>query len=187
MVDREFTPTRISAEEYFQLPEYEEHTLIQLIDGEVIISMAPILKHQDIVREIIVLFAILSRQKGGKAYPAPTEVYLDKHNIYEPDVLYLKPDTQCVMDEKRLIGAPDLVVEVLSPGTAKYDRDAKFQAYQKHEVNEYWIIDPAHDLIEVWTLNESGKFAKLGVFDKSDTFQSITLDEKITVKTIFPA
>ena len=62
------TRTRIAAEEYFQLPEYEQHDLIQLIDGEVIIGMAPIPKHQDTVRDILFLFTLVSRNKGGITY-----------------------------------------------------------------------------------------------------------------------
>jgi Uma2 family endonuclease len=166
---------RITAEEYYQLPEYQEHDLIQLIDGEVIIGVAPIPRHQTIVGEILVLLTLYARQHGGSAYPAPVEVYLDEYNIFEPDVLYLAPESRCVVEEKRLVGPPDLVAEVLSPSTAKHDREQKFRAYQTHGVGEYWIVDPANLYIEVWTL-EAGAFVKLGTFAGSDTFDSPVLN-----------
>jgi len=177
--------TRIAAADYFQLPEYEQHNLIQLIDGEVIIGMPPIPKHQSIVGEILVLLILIARKTGGRAFTSLIEVFLDEHNIFEPDVLYIKPDSACVVEEKRLIGAPDLVVEVLSPSTAKFDRQQKYQAYEQHGVGEYWIVDPLHELIEVWTLGDDGRFNRQGAFSKDDTFKSTTLDETVAVKEIF--
>lgn len=181
------TQTRISAADYYQLPEYDQHDLIQLIDGEVIVGMPPVPKHQEIVREILILLGLLARQKGGEALMAPIEVQLDEHNVFEPDVLYLKPDSRCVVGDKRLTGAPDLVVEVLSPATARYDRQQKYEAYQARGVGEYWIVDPAHEVIEVWTLGENGAFQRQGAFAGENTFHSTVLAETIAVKAIFTA
>jgi Uma2 family endonuclease len=179
------TRTRINASEYYELPEYNQHDLIQLINGEVIIGMPPIPKHQDIVREILVMLTLLARKFGGKAYASPIEVRLDDNNVFEPDVLYLAPDSNCTVGEKRLIGAPNLVVEVLSPGTAKFDRHEKYQAYEKHGVNEYWIVDPLYEVVEVWNIGEDGIYVRQGAFAGDDTFTSIVLGESISVKAIF--
>ncbi len=180
------TRTRITAADYYDLPEYAQHNLIQLIDGEVIIGMPPIPRHQEIVGEIFFLLLTLAKRKGGKAYTSPIEVYLDEHNIYEPDVLYLMPDSACTVDEKRLTGAPDLVVEVLSPGTAKYDRGAKYTAYETHGVGEYWIVDPLHEVVEVWTQGATG-FDRQGAYAGEDTFPARTLGETVRVTTLFGA
>ena len=138
----ESTRTRINASDYYQLPEYEQHDLIQLIDGEFVIGMPPVLKHQDIVREILILLTLIARQVGGKACDSPIEVYLDDHNVFEPDVLYIKPDNLGIaqQDEKRIVGAPNLVVEVLSPSTAKFDRQDKYQAYEQHGVDDPLVL-----------------------------------------------
>ena len=178
---------RINAGEYYQLPEYEQHDLIQLINGEVMIGMPPILKHQDIVREILILFALIARKLGGKAYDSPIEVRLDEHNIFEPDVLYIQADNLGItqQDEKRIIGAPNLIVEVLSPSTAKFDRQEKYQAYEKHGVNEYWIVDPVYEVLEVWNLGKDRRFIRQGAFANEDSFESAVLGETISAKTIF--
>ncbi|MEM9953367.1 MAG: hypothetical protein AAF846_17300 [Chloroflexota bacterium] len=76
--------TRITAEEYFQLPEYAERDLIELIDGEVIIRMPPVLKHQRLVRAILLMLTQIAEELGGEAIPAPFEVKLD-------DKMYLNP------------------------------------------------------------------------------------------------
>ncbi len=180
------TQTRIRADEYYALPEYEQQDLIQLIDGEVVIGMPPILKHQRIVREILILLGLLARQKGGEVFDSPVEVRLDDENIFEPDVLYIAPENLSIaqQDEKRILGAPDLVVEVLSPSTAKYDRQEKYQAYERHGVREYWIVDPLHEVLEIWNLEE-GRFSRQGVYADEDTFESHVLGETISLKDIF--
>jgi Uma2 family endonuclease len=178
------TTTRIGAAEYFNLPEYAEHNLIQLIDGEVVIGMPPLFKHQLISSEIHFYLKAIAKQTGGRAVSAPTQVYLGENNIYEPDVIYLKPDTSCGSDEKGLVGSPDLVVEILSPSTAKYDRVQKYNAYEASGVGEYWIVDPAHGTVEVWTQGEAG-FAKQGTYATGDTFKSRTLAEDVAVKPFF--
>ncbi|MCI0712740.1 MAG: Uma2 family endonuclease [Chloroflexi bacterium] len=181
------TRTGIKASEYYQLAEYQQHELIQLINGEVIIGMPPVLKHQDIVREILILLALIARRLGGKAYASPIEVHLDDNNVFEPDVLYIQSDNLTItqLDEKRIMGAPDLVVEVLSPGTAKFDRQEKYQAYEKHGVHEYWIVDPVHEVVEVWNLSADGRYTRQGAFAGEDSFESAVLDESISVKAIF--
>lgn len=183
----QITRIPIKASEYYQLPEYEQQDLIELINGEVVISMPPILKHQDIVREILILFALIARKLGGKAYASPIEVRLDEYNVFEPDVLYIQADNLAItqQDEKRIIGVPNLIVEVLSPSTAKFDRQEKYQAYEKHGVNEYWIVDPVYEVVEVWNLGEDGRYIRHGAFANDDSFQSTVLGESVSVKTIF--
>lgn len=175
---------RITATEYFQSAEYDQHDLIQLIDGEVLVSVPPIPRYQAIVSEILFIFMTIAKQKGGKAFTSPIEVYLDDHNVYEPDVLYLVPNTTCQVGEKRLTGAPDLVVEVLSPSTAKFDRLEKYQAYEQYGVREYWIVDPVYSVLEVWTL-EDATFKRQGVYAREDRFQSHVLAEIVVVKDVF--
>ena len=175
---------RLHADDYYALPVYTQTDFIQLIDGEVLNPMPPIPKHQAIVGEILFLLMTIARKLGGKAFTSPIEVYLDEYNVYEPDVLYLSPESNCIIEEKRLRGAPELVVEVLSPSTAKYDRQEKYLGYEKHGVQEYWIVDSAHDTFEVWVLkNET--FERQGVYAKEDSFQSSVLGQEISLSTIF--
>jgi Uma2 family endonuclease len=182
----EATRTRITASGYYQLPAYKRHDLIQLIDGEVVIGMLPILKHQTIIKKILALFIQIEASKGGIAFVAPTEVYLDEHNVYEPDLVFVAPDHLAItqQDEKRIVGAPDLVVEVLSPSTARYDRGDKYRAYERHGVREYWIIDPLHDTLEVWT-RVDGQFQRQGAYAPGMTFASSVLATEVAVKAIF--
>lgn len=184
MAEQDLTQTRITAEAYYQLPEYAEHELMQLIDGEVVIDMPPILRHQEIVIKIIKLLLAVIEARGGHVYTAPTEVYLDAENIYEPDVLYLAPDSVCQMEVKRLVGPPELVVEVLAPSSVQRDRETKFKAYEKHGVREYWLADPLHQALEVFVLGTSGQFARQGLYVPGDVFDSPILGQPVNASDL---
>lgn len=179
------TRTRITADEFFALPEYQENEFIQLIDGEVVIGVAPVPKHGFNADNILYYLMTYARNHGGKAASAPVEVMLDERNIYEPDVFYIAPDGPCREDSRRYVGPPDLVVEVLSPGTAKYDKEAKYQAYERNGVREYWIVDPANETFELYTRDDDGTFQKAGIYDHRDTFSSSVLGEDVTIAQIF--
>jgi Uma2 family endonuclease len=162
--------TPVTADEFFQLPE--TNLPRELINGEILEITAPELDHQDVVGNIFVFVKGVARQRGGKAYVAPVDVYLDTLNIPQPDVLWVAPDSLCHADgNKRLIGAPDFVAEVLSPSTALKDRREKFALYERFGVREYWIVDPRDQLIEVWILREAA-FVRLNVYGLEDTFES---------------
>lgn len=177
--------TRLTVAEFYELPEYEAETHLELINGEVVYNVGAIPKHQDIVGAIYVYLWFYVSQQGGRTFQAPIEIQLDAENHFEPDVLYLKPGSKCIVTEKRLEGAPDLVVEVLSPSSAKRDRQEKFEAYQRNGVQEYWIADPAHETLEVWTLN-NGQFKRLGAYAHGDTFQSPLLGQPVPLDNFFP-
>jgi Uma2 family endonuclease len=161
---------RMTADEFLQLPETNLPT--QLLDGEVIEMPAPELLHQDCVGSIYVIFRQAAKALGGKAYVAPVDVYFDELNIPQPDVMWLAPNSACQpVGSQRLSGAPDLIAEVLSPGTAHIDRRRKFRLYEKYGVREYWLVDPRDQLVEVWQHIE-GRFVLLDVYAASETFTS---------------
>lgn len=162
--------TRMTADEFLRLPE--TNLPLQLVNGEVIELPAPELMHQDCVGNIYVLFRQAAQNIGGKAYVAPVDVYFDDLNVPQPDVLWLAPDSACQpIGTQRLSGPPDLIAEVLSPGTAHIDRRTKFRLYEKFGVREYWLIDPRDQLVEVWQYVE-GRFVLLDVYAPSETFTS---------------
>ena len=175
------THTRISAQDYLAQPESK--VPMHLLDGEVIVSPAPSTEHQLVVGNLYFLVRSLGAQ--GKTFVAPIDVYFDEQNIPQPDVLWIAPDTNRVTIERRYIkGAPDLIIEVVSPGTEKLDRGEKFQLYERYGVREYWIANPVEAFIEVWR-NVEGKFVRLGIFEDENHFESVVLKVAIAVEAIF--
>jgi Uma2 family endonuclease len=141
-----------------------------------IMSPAPNLEHQAIVLNLASL--LLQIKPGGKVHVAPVDVWLDDANVVQPDVMWISPNSACVPFEKKYYqGAPDLLAEVLSPGTARTDKSAKFKLYEKHGVREYWMVDPEAQYVEVWR-REENRFALVGVFGPGETFGSAVLGDK---------
>jgi Uma2 family endonuclease len=171
------------APEFLALPESSLPT--ELIGGEVMMSPAPELKHQEVVLQLGVF--LKQAAPNGVTYVSPTDVYLDEDNVVQPDVLWLAPGSECVpVEGKYLRGAPDLVIEVLSPGTTRMDKVDKFRLYEKHGAREYWIVEPAESYVEVWSLAE-GRFAHRGVYGADESFVSAVLGVSVDLKQVMPS
>ncbi|RXI96268.1 Uma2 family endonuclease [Anaerobacillus alkaliphilus] len=180
---------------YSDFLEIEEEFLCEVIDGTVIsMSPSPTPKHQDVVDELTAEFKIYLRGKDCMAYSSPIDVCLfaDKETNTEDIKDWVQPDLMVVCDknkvgEKYIIGAPDLVIEVLSPSTARNDRLVKYNSYEKAGVKEYWIVDPYNMSVEIYSLD--GKtYKQLGVFGKDDLLTVDTFkDMQIDLKNIFKA
>jgi len=182
----DMTKIKMTKAEFMALPESMER--IELIDGELIRqegdSMSlPKQPHQKIVLRV----AILLDRLPGETVISPMNVILDEGVILQPDVFWISPEgSLCEMGEDRwYYGAPDLVVEVLSSSTRKFDRGSKFKQYEQNGVREYWLIDTDDQTVEVYR-REGDRFIHFGLFDKDQTFAfGLLPDVTITVGEIF--
>jgi Uma2 family endonuclease len=175
---------RMTAAE-FETFQAESDERIELINGEIIVSPTPVPKHPGDQFNISFLLGKLLPIVGGRVYTAPLEVYLDKDNRPQPDVMWIAPDSRCVIAEKRLEGPPDLIVEIISPSTERQDRVKKLHLYEHYGVREYWIVDYEPGLIEVWVLLND-KYERQGICEPGDEFTSPVLSgQTIDVSAIF--
>jgi Uma2 family endonuclease len=171
---------KMNAEEYRQLPEGEEW--LQLIDGELIMSASPIDMHQLVGGNT---YLYLGNRVGTKRLRYEADLYLSDKDVPRPDIFWISPENQhCLLKEGYWYGAPDLIVEILSPSTAKLDRGKKYQTYERHGVGEYWILDPIDRSHEVYYLKD-GKYVRLGFYEPGDKFQSMVLKFEIEVAVLF--
>jgi Uma2 family endonuclease len=174
MVNLPITHTQMTYTEYLQLPESLER--MELIEGELIVPPAPSDDHQSLVTYLAACLIALIPE--GTWRVAPTDVILTLNTVVQPDLFWIAPDSsRCTLKDKKWHGAPDLVVEILSPSTALYDKREKYALYEKHGVREYWLIDPAAHLVEVYVLDKT-HFQRAGVYARTDTFQSPTLFQR---------
>ncbi len=174
---------RMSASEFAQLPESNLPT--ELLQGEMIVTPAPTDTHQQLVYAFAKLVERLG--EGGFMRLSPLDVHLDKYNVVQPDVFWVSgPGSRCKLGaDGYWHGAPDLVIEVLSPGTTQRDKIDKFRLYQKHGLREYWIADRVGRYIEVWLL-ESGKYQHRGTFGPDENFTSEVLGgQTVEMKELF--
>lgn len=121
----------------------------EILSGELVVTPSPVTAHQLVSNEIFALLHAYARLSGGRALHAPMDVYFTETRVTEPDVLYLEKDRLHLIGRTCIEGAPDMVVEVLSPGTEHLDRGPKLEIYREGGVREYWIVDPDQRIVEV--------------------------------------
>ncbi|HLU88202.1 MAG TPA: Uma2 family endonuclease [Cyclobacteriaceae bacterium] len=143
-------------EDYLQL---EGDVKCEILNGELIMTPAPLVSHQRVVGQLYQnLIAFVNRQQVGELFFAPVDAYFDRENIYQPDLVFVSAPRASVIQEKGIMGAPDLVAEVISPSNSYIDRYAKKEKYEQFGVKEYWIADPANKTLEIFTTAVSGKY-----------------------------
>jgi len=173
--------TRMTTAEFLALPE--SNLPRELLNGEDIMSPAPTLVHQRLLLRLAKLVERLI--PNGEVFIAPVDVVLDELNVPQPDLVWVAEGSRCQsVDNKYLKGAPDLVVEIFSPGTVRRDIKDKFRLYEKFGVREYWMLDPNEKWLEIWQLKDA-HFERVDVFGPTDDCTSPLLG-KIDMKAIFP-
>lgn len=135
----------------------------ELVEGEILVSRSPGLTHQEILANLITIFMnYVSQHPVGKAYINPG-VILDNFNSVIPDIAFVSRARAAeIASGKHITGAPDLLVEIVSPGNenARRDRVVKRTIYEKYRVQEYWIVEPLTQCIEIYRLRD-GSFEQV--------------------------
>ncbi len=123
----------------------------EIIDGEHYVTPSPTTKHQRVAMRLSAAISRhLEHHPAGELFAAPFDVVFSDIDVVEPDLLYISRERAGVLTEKHVRGAPDLVVEILSPGTRKTDEAIKRKLYERFDVQEYWIVDPELDAIKIY-------------------------------------
>jgi len=173
------TKIKFTYKDYKSLPESETKRY-ELIEGELIMVPSPNEYHQRISRKIeFLLQDFVEKNKLGEVYYAPLDVHLGE-DVVQPDILFVSKARSKIITKEEILGAPDLVIEILSPATAERDRTYKKTLYARHGVQEYWIVDPGEKIVEVMTLGKTG-FESSGVYGKMSTLKS-TIFPDLTIK-----
>jgi Uma2 family endonuclease len=140
---------RATIEDYQKLPEGAPY---QLIGGELIMSPSPTRIHQDILGNLFSsLRAFIKSKDLGKIFIAPLDVELTEYDVYQPDIIFIRKERLHLLGGLRIDIVPDLVIEILSPSNAYYDLTHKKAVYCEQGVEEYWVVDPIEETIEIMT------------------------------------
>ncbi|MBL8163021.1 MAG: Uma2 family endonuclease [Anaerolineae bacterium] len=163
---------RVTFAEYDALPETNQ--IVELIDGEIVMN-PPVFRHQKVLLRIVA--TLLPLNLSGELCIAPCGLRFDDGNSFEPDLFWVSLDnTACVLEPNGNYwhGAPDLVIEVLSPSTEANDRGKKFRTYQQYGVREYWLVNPDVQFVEVYA-QLNARFEQQGVILPGQAFTSEVL------------
>jgi Uma2 family endonuclease len=157
-----FTPMHIpegkivlTYEDYVLLPN--DRNRYEILDGELTVTPAPSTKHQTASGNLFVLLTHYIKDRDlGQLFHAPIDLILESTSVLQPDLLFVSKARRSIITEKAIEGVPDLVIEILSPGTSRIDRVTKAQIYARHGVPAYWIVDPDQEAIENYLLETDG-------------------------------
>ncbi|MEO5960756.1 MAG: Uma2 family endonuclease [Opitutaceae bacterium] len=146
----------ITRHEYAQIPVGAPN--YQLIEGDLVMSPSPTSFHQKILGRLHRLIAnYLDDHPIGEIYVAPLDTHLSDINVYQPDLLFVRKENLSIVEEHGIEGAPDLVVEILSKSSAKYDLGPKRSVYARTGVEELWVIDPPKRALALYRLGDDAE------------------------------
>ena len=165
--------TRLTYADYLKTSDDERY---ELLDGELVMPPAPLLHHQYVQIKLSgKMDAFVEKHNLGVVYPSPADVVLSDTDIVQPDILFVSKERSHILTRENVRGAPDLVVEILSPATAERDRTVKLDLYAQHGVKEYWIVDPDAKTITVLLRCES-RFEVSGIYREGQSLSSPNLE-----------
>ena len=169
--------------DYLKTPDDERY---ELIEGELLMTPAPVMRHQRISRKMLIAIDNhVTDNDLGEVFDAPSDVYLDKENVVQPDILFVSKERLDIIGEKNIQGAPDLVIEIISESTAYRDLVQKKKLYARFGVKEYWIVIPEESSVDIFTLKDNA-FVLHKSYGKEDILQSPLLKKlKLELKKIF--
>ncbi len=176
--------------DYLTWPEDERW---EIIDGTAYLQGAPLRIHQEISGELYTRFHNYLSGKTCRVYHAPFCVRLDAEkreedikNVVEPDITIVC--NLSILDDRGCNGVPDMIIEIISPSSAKKDRVEKFNKYEKAGVKEYWIVEPDEQIVSVFTLQANGRYGRPDMFTNEDKINvAIFPDLEIDLTTVFRA
>lgn len=168
------TTIRLTVDDLDFIPEERVGDRHELIDGELFVTPVPVTKHQAIAFNLTLALGLFVREgRLGAVRFAPTGVRLQADTLVIPDLCFIAQDRLDIIGEKTIDGPPDLIIEILSPGTRRRDLTTKRELYARFGVPEYWIVDPDARSVTVLSLTH-GRYEPIPI-GQHDTLQSRVL------------
>ena len=165
--------TKLTYQDYAKTPEGE---IWELIDGEQFIPPTPGTAHSSVKVGLGSRLHEFVKARGlGQVYPAPLDVVLSDLDVVQPDLLFVSRERSHIINSANVRGAPDLVVEILSPSTADRDWTIKRDLYARYGVKEYWVVDTDERRVWVMLLGDDG-LEEVGSYGAGDVLTSPTLE-----------
>jgi Uma2 family endonuclease len=164
---------RLTYEDYLDLPDDGKH--YEILDGELSVTATPVIRHQRVSRNLgFLLHAHVQGGGLGEILKAPVTVMLAETTVVEPDLVFVSTARSGIIGERAIEGPPDLVIEILSPSTARRDRVIKMKLYARYGVDHYWIVDPEARILEIF--ERRGRwYREAGSYTGDERFRSALL------------
>lgn len=158
----------LTYEDYCALPD--DGRRYEIIEGDLYVTPSPSRSHQEFAANLlVVLKPFVTARRLGEVFIAPFDVIFEESSVVVPDLLFVTRERAGIITDRGVRGAPDLIVEILSPGTARRDRVEKAKLYARHGVSHYWLADPEVRILEVYELTE-GQYRRTASLADDDSF-----------------
>lgn len=141
-----------TVDDFLQLEE--SNTPCELINGELFMPPSPTPLHQSVSGNLYDILKAEAKRTGSFVFFSPIDLFIDRKNVFQPDLVFIKADKRNIITNRGIEGVPDLIVEIISPSNIFADRNRKKKVYREMGVPEYWIIDPANHTLEIYTHNQ---------------------------------
>jgi len=159
----------------------------EILDGVEFVSPSPRIRHQDIAGELYYqLRSFLAQSPVGKVYIAPTDVILSHFDVVVPDFVFVTAERTTLINEKNIAGAPDLIIEILSPSSRRVDEEIKRQRYAHFGVREYWIVDPKAEHLRCYRRGSGGVAAPEQLSGEAVLETPLLPGFRLALATLFP-
>jgi len=177
---------------YAEYLEWSEDERWELLDGIAYNIAAPSRRHQEISGELFYQIRSYLTEKPCKIYSAPFDVRFSEpeeedgqiRNVVQPDLTVVCDESK--LDDKGCLGAPDLIIEVISPTSISLDYVKKLALYEKYKVKEYWIVHPIDNTVMVFILGEDHQYGKPGIYTEDSQLKSrVFADITINLRQVF--
>jgi Uma2 family endonuclease len=163
---------KLTYADYCRLPSGQRY---ELIEGDISMTPSPNTVHQRLSRRIEMALIAWAESGGlGEVFHAPYDVVLSDNNVVQPDVLYVSRERRSIVTAANIQGAPDLVIEILSPNQEDWDRVVKRSVYARYGVPEYWLVNPTSLTVELLSRDEHD-LRTLGVYGVHEVVRSVAL------------
>ena len=167
------TTPKLTYEDYANMEGDERY---ELIDGELILVASPNEDHQMVSMELgSQMHSFVKANNLGWVFHAPFDVLFTDSDVVQPDLMFISSEREHIRTPATTQGAPDLIVEILSPSSSRRDWRDKRELYASHGVQEYWIVDPTNRIVWVMLLQD-GALVEQGAYGEGDTVTSSTLE-----------
>jgi Uma2 family endonuclease len=167
---------------YADYMTWDDDTRCELIDGVPYMMSAPSTEHQSILGELFRQLGNFLRGKSCRPFISPIDVRLNiekgDNTVFQPDILVVCDHSK--IDDKSINGAPDFIIEILSPSTASYDCIVKLNKYMEAGVREYWVVDPENKAVQVFLLKDGVRVADIA-YDADDETAPVSILDGCTI------
>ena len=179
--------SKLTYDEFQTLPR-DGSKRFELIEGEVFMTPSPNTKHQTAAANLFLALGNFVRSRNlGRVFFAPYDVVFSKWTALEPDLLFIREDRlTMIITDANVRGAPDLVIEILSPSRRSYDRETKLRVYEAGGVSELWYVDPEERTVEILNRGPKGRYVLTATLSGNDAISSQVLPElKLALAEVF--